>query len=145
MKKSNTVGNLMVALAKSQAEFPEFKKEKAEYNYNYLTLDNILTKVLPILGKNGIAVVQEHRMNVVDGVPFVLINTELFCGDEWIAHTVMFPLGEPNKGSTEIMQCGSVASYLRRYSLVAMLGIAGGDKDIEEINDELNGKVKLIG
>jgi len=143
MKKSTNIGNLMASLAKSQSEFPEFKKEKAAYNYKYLTLDNILTKVLPILGKNGIAVVQEHRMELCDGLPFVIINTELFCGEEWISQTLRFPLGEPNKGSTEIMQCGSVASYLRRYSLMAMLGISGGDKEIEEINDEENSKIKL--
>ena len=136
MKMSNKVGNLMVALAKSQAEFPKFTKDKAAYNYNYLNLEGILSKVLPILGSNGIAMVQEHRMEVKSDMPFVLVNTHLFCGDEWLSNTLMFPLGEPNKGSSEIMQCGSVASYLRRYALVAILGISGGDKEIEELNEE---------
>jgi len=143
MKKSNRVGNLMVALAKSQAEFPRFKKEKQAYNYSYLDLESILSKVLPILGKNGIAVVQEHRVNVRDGEPFVLVNSELYCGDEWIHHNIEFPLGSPNKGSSEIMQFGSIASYLRRYALIAMLGISGGDKDIETLNDEEQDKIKL--
>ena len=143
MKRSKTVGNLMVALAKSQAEFPKFTKDKAAYNYNYLDLESILSKVLPILGRNGIAVSQEHRVNIIDGEPFVLINSELYCGDEWIHHNIQFPLGSPNKGSTEIMQFGSIASYLRRYALIAMLGISGGDKDIETLNDEENNKITL--
>jgi len=135
MKRSNTVGNLMTALAKSQAEFPKFEKNKKAYNYEYLTLDGILSHILPILGKNGIAIIQEHRMEVKNEMPFVLIISELYCGDEWIRHTIMFPLGEPNKGSSEIMQCGSTGSYLRRYALLSMLGISGGDREIEEIND----------
>lgn len=135
MKMSKTVGKLMQNLAKAQSEFPEFKDDSFGYEkrYSYLSLNGITKLVVPILGKNNIALVQEHKMIVNDEVPFVLINTKLFCEDEWIEHSLMFPLGEPTKGSTEIMQCGSVASYLRRYSLLAMLGIAGGDPDIESL------------
>ena len=135
MKMSKTVGKLMLNLAKAQSEFPEFKDDSFGYEkrYSYLSLNGITKLVVPILGKNNIALVQEHKMIVNDEVPFVLINTKLFCEDEWIEHSLMFPLGEPTKGSTEIMQCGSVASYLRRYSLLAMLGIAGGDPDIESL------------
>lgn len=143
MKRSVTVGKLMSALAKSQASFPKFVKDKAAYNYNYLTLDRITEAVLPILGNNNIAVTQEHRVTVIDEAPFVVVNSYLFCEDEYIENTLMFPLGEPNKGMTEIMQCGAQASYLRRFALLAMLGIAGGDKDIEIINDEeINTKLK---
>lgn len=143
MKRSKTIGSLTIALAKSQSEFPKFVKEKQAYNYSYLDLESILSKVLPILGKNGIAISQEHRVNVKAGEPFVLIVTELYCGEEWIQHSIEFPLGDPIKGSTEIMQFGSVASYLRRYSLIAMLGISGGDKDIETLNDENQEKITL--
>ena len=138
MKTSQTVGNLMTALAKSQSEFPAFKDNAFGYEkrYSYLTLDGIVTKVLPIMGKNGIALTQEHRMDIKDDMPFVLVITRLFCSDEWIENILMFPLGEPVKGSTEIMQCGSVASYLRRYALLGMLGIAGGDPEIESLNEE---------
>lgn len=142
MKRSSRVGNLMTALAKSQAEFPKFTKDKVAYNYNYLDLESVLSKVLPILGNNGIAISQEHRVKVVGEEPFVLVNTEMYHGEEWIQHNIEFPLGSPNKGSTEIMQFGSVASYLRRYALIAMLGISGGDKDVETLNDEEN-KIKL--
>jgi hypothetical protein len=138
VKTSKSVGQLMTALAKSQAEFPELKDDAFGYEkrYSYLTLNGIVTKLLPILGGNGIALVQEHRMTLVDDMPFVLVISRLHHGDEWVEHTLMFPLGDPVKGSTEIMQCGSVASYLRRYSLLSMLGIAGGDPEIESLNEE---------
>ena len=142
MKMSKTVGKLMLNLAKAQSEFPEFKDDSFGYEkrYSYLSLNGITKIVVPILGKNNVALVQEHRMNVTDGLPFVLINTRLFCEDEWIENTLSFPLGDPVKGTSEIMQCGSVASYLRRYSLLAMLGIAGGDPDIESLNEVENNK-----
>lgn len=137
-------GEIFVALAKSQAEFPKFEKDKQAYNYKYLDLESILSQVLPILGGNGIAVIQEHRALLQDDMPFVLVNTQLCFRDEYMEHSIMFPLGEPNKGSSEIMQFGSVATYLRRYALAAMLGIAGGDKDIEQINDESNGSTNKL-
>lgn len=138
MKTSQTVGKLMTALAKSQSEFPEFKDDAFGYEkrYSYLTLNGIITKVLKILGGNGIALTQEHRMDIKDDMPFVLVITRLYFEDEFMENLLMFPLGDPVKGSTEIMQCGSVASYLRRYSLLSMLGIAGGDPEIESLNDD---------
>ena len=138
MKRYIKDGEIFVALAKSQAEFPKFEKGKQAYNYKYLDLESILSQVLPILGKNGLAVMQEHRAIIQDELPFVLVNSQLCYKDEYIEHSIMFPLGEPNKGSSEIMQFGSVATYLRRFALAAMLGIAGGDKDIEQLNDEAN-------
>ena len=144
MKRYIKDGEIFVALAKSQAEFPKFEKGKQAYNFKYLDLESILSQVLPILGSNGLAVMQEHRAMLQDDMPFVLINTQLCYKDEYIEHSIMFPLGEPNKGSTEIMQFGSVASFLRRYALSAMLGIAGGDKDIEQLNDESNGSANKL-
>lgn len=142
MKTSQSIGELTVALAKSQSEFPEFKDDSYGYEkrYSYLSLNGIVTKVLPILGKNGIALLQEHRMEVKEDMPFVLVITRLCFANEWIEHTLMFPLGEPIKGTTEIQTCGSVASFLRRYSLLAMLGIAGGDPDIESLNEDIEQK-----
>ena len=138
MKQSQTVGNLMTALAKSQSEFPAFKDDAFGYEnrYSYLTLAGIVSQVLPIMGKNGIALTQEDRMIIKEGMPFVLVISRLYCSDEWIENVLMFPLGEAVRGSAEIMQCGSVASYLRRYSLLAMLGISGGDPEIESLNDQ---------
>lgn len=144
MKRYIKDGEIFVALAKSQAEFPKFEKSKQAYNYKYLDLESILSQALPILGRNGLAVTQEHRTVIQNEVPSVLVNSQLCCKDEYIEHSIVFPLGAPSKGSTEIMQFGSVATYLRRYALAAMLGIAGGDKDIEQLNDEANGSTNKL-
>ena len=94
MKTSKSVGLLMTALAKAQSEFPELKDDAFGYEkrYSYLTLNGIVTKLLPILGGNGIALVQEHRMTLVDDMPFVLVISRLYFSDEWVEHTLMFPL-----------------------------------------------------
>ena len=138
MKTSQAVGKLMTALAKSQSEFPEFKDDAYGYEkrYSYLTLSGIVSKVLKVLGGNGIALTQEHRMELNDDMPFVMVISRLYFEDQFMENMLMFPLGDPQKGSTEIMQCGSVASFLRRYSLLAMLGISGGDPEIETLNEE---------
>jgi len=44
---------------------------------------------------------------------------------------------EPTKKTdSELNMMGSTISYLRRYALQSLLGIAGADKDVEEIQSE---------
>ncbi len=139
MKQSKTVGNLMVALAKSQSEFQKFEKNRKAYQYDYLTLDGILDHVRPILGENGIAFIQEQRINVRGDTPFVLIVTRLFHGDQWIEHSIDFPLGEPTKSMTEIQVFGAYGSYLKRYAVMAILGVTGSEKEeVEDMSDGAN-------
>jgi hypothetical protein len=133
-------GAIIDAMAAAQAEFPVLEQNKSGYNYEYLTLDNILNSLRPILGKSGLALIQGHSIVVIEEEPFVLVDTALLHKDEKITSELKYPLGEAPKGMSEIQYVGSIISYLRRYAVLGMLGVAGSEKEIEDIQTE---KIKL--
>jgi hypothetical protein len=129
-------GAIIDALSSAQVEFPTLTQDKSGYNYQYLTLPAILNHIRPILAKNGISVVQGSEIVLVDGIPFVQVETRLLYKDESLENVLNFPLGDAPKGMSEIQYMGSIFSYLKRYSLLGMLGIAGAEKEIEDIQTE---------
>jgi hypothetical protein len=144
MKLNITTGAIIDALAKAQSEFPILTQDKAGYNYTYLTLPNILNELRPILGSNGLVLTQSNKIEVVDGIPFVEVTSLVMYKYEHIESTLSYPLGEAPKGMSEIQYLGSIISYLRRYGVLSILGIAGAEKEIEDIQTEIKtGDMKL--
>jgi len=137
-------GEIISSLAQAQAEFPELSQDKAGYNYTYLTLPNILNKLRPILGKHGLVFTQGSSVKVSDGMPFVWVETRVMHKNEYIESELSYPLGDTPKGMSEIQYLGSIISYLRRYGALGILGIAGAEKEIEDIQTEIKtGDMKL--
>ena len=130
-------GDIVDAIAKSQSEFPTLNQDKAGYNYNYLTLPNILNELRPILGSHGVMITFGVETRVIDDVPFVVVETMLLHKTENIGCELSYPLGDAPKGMSEIQWMGSVQSYLRRYGALALLGIAGAEKEIEDIQSDI--------
>ena len=112
---------LNAALAKAQREFPPIPREKTvntgTYSYKYAPLDVILEKTRKPLGDNGLALVQ---MLEGDG-----IRTELRHEGGGVIGA-SFPLHHVPENPQEL---GSMLTYLRRYAVVAILGIAPEDDD----------------
>lgn len=113
------------AIVKAQGEFPVIPKDKigdaGAYRYSYADLASILALVRPVLSKHGLALVQ--RLENPGGEPS--LRTELIHIDgEAIAGS--FPLGTIPANP---QQLGSLLTYLRRYAIVAILGIAAEDDD----------------
>ena len=132
-----TDGELSDALAKAQAEFPTFEVNKLGFNFEYLSLSGILKIVLPILGKHGVSVVQKPSVKIVGERPCISVLTILQKGNDSTENVLEFPMMEPTKKTdSELNMMGSTISYLRRYALQSLLGIAGADKDVEEIQSE---------
>lgn len=118
-------GTLAAALAKAQAAFPVISRDKevtvqtktgGSYKFKYAPLDAILTAVRGPLSDNGLAISQ-----MLDGDDLV---TMLLHKDGQTL-TGRFPLPH---GDT-IQALGSAVTYLRRYSLQAILGIAAEEDD----------------
>jgi len=130
-------GDIIDALSKAQSEFPVLTSNKDGYNYTYLTLDNILNTLRPILGKHGLAFIQGCSIKVLDDVPFVEVVSQIMFKTERIESTLSYPLGDTPKGMSEIQYMGSIQSYLRRYGALGLLGIAGAEKEIEDIQSEI--------
>lgn len=110
-------------LQKAQAGFGSITKD-AKGNYsNYATLDSILSKVTPVLHAAGL--VAFHQMHHSDGnvvhISAVLADVET---GSVIECTLSIPLEKMTAQSA-----GSAITYGRRYTLLAVLGIAPEDDD----------------
>jgi hypothetical protein len=126
---------LNAALAKAQGEFPQIHKNKTAtvrmkaggtYTYTYADLADILAAVRPVLAKHGLALIQ--RLEHTGGQP--AIRTELR-HTEGAVIAASFPIGTTNGTPQEL---GSLLTYLRRYALTAMLGIAAeDDNDAQDV------------
>lgn len=125
------VSELAKALAKAQSEFPAIERSKdvqvktktgGSYTFSYAPLDAILSTVRPVLTKNGLAVSQ--LLANVNGAP-ALKTMLLHEGGELLQDSC--PL--PANGATSAQEFGSLVTYMRRYALVAVLGIATEEDD----------------
>lgn len=113
-------GSLAGALAKAQIAFPPIVRDKEvavrSYSYKYAPLDVILAAVREPLSVNGLAIAQ-----LLEGPDLVT----LLLHESGSTLTARTPL-PPWEG---VQQYGSMVTYIRRYALTAMLGIATEDDD----------------
>lgn len=127
MTEAGTDGRsqLAVALIAAQSAFPAIKKTRTAkagtYSYDYADLSDILRVVLPVLGKHGLALTQ--RYSVLDGL--ILLETMLLHTSGELLSSVL-PISGPGPTAQEL---GSLMTYMRRYSVTALLGIAAEDDD----------------
>jgi hypothetical protein len=102
-----------------QAEMrsPPFDRTNPAFKLGgYASLASVMETVRPILHRHGFAVLQEvgerqGRLTVT--------TTLLHTSGESVAHRCA------HKSSDNIQQVGSAISYLRRYAIMAMLGVVG--------------------
>lgn len=126
--------NLITAFCAFQSEVsnPINSKSNNHFNYSYAPLDAILKDVRPILAKHGLAVMQE---TVNHGSGMIGIKTTLLheSGETYTTPAFYLP---PQQISAQGF--GSAITYGRRYSLSAILGIAG-EEDVDGYLTESNG------
>ncbi len=113
-------GALALALAKAQAEFPAIVRDKEvdsrTYKFKYAPLDKIIDAVRPALTKHGLAFTQL----LDEGHLVTMLLHE--SGGSLEGRCLL-----PQEGT--IQQFGSAITYIRRYALQAMLGIAAEEDD----------------
>lgn len=123
--ETRTLGPLAAALAKASIGFGTVTRDKkvtitqkngGSYSFQYAPLDVILAAVRKPLADNGLAVVQ-----MLDGGH--LVTTLIHESGAEISGRVPLPQVDDIKG------LGSAVTYLRRYAIQAMLGIAAEDDD----------------
>lgn len=121
MQKSNTTAALFKALAGAQGEMPAVKMDAQNpfLKNKYATLGAVIETAKPVLAKHGLAVVQSP---VSDGDKIGVTTVITHASGEFIEETVYIPTTE-SKGLSSAQNAGVVISYLRRYSLQAMLNM----------------------
>jgi ERF superfamily len=119
MNKSPEVKELAKALAGFQAEVANVPKNGVNpfFKSKYATLENVIDTIRPTLKKNGLSFAQFPDG---DGLTTILMHTS----GEWLeASSAMTVRDATPQGQ------GSAITYLRRYALSAVLGIATEEDD----------------
>jgi hypothetical protein len=110
--------NLIAALA----EIHNLPHDSQGYGYDYTSLPKVLDHVRDVLAKHNLAVIQ-HVTNVENGDPAVITY---ILGEEGIVVEAP-PISCSTKGlnmKSEAQSTGAVITYLRRYALASLVGIA---------------------
>ena len=125
MLQSENIADLMKDLVQLQAELPTMPKDASGYGYKYTILDTIVTTIKPIMAKHNLAFMQS-----VGGLENVTITTRIFNAmGQYIEDTVQLPTIQANKmNNAQVL--GAVITYMRRYTLCALLGITA-DEDVD--------------
>ena len=117
------LANLATALSKAQAMMTGAKKDKhnAFFKSQYSTLSSILDAIRDPFAVNGLSVTQ--TMEVLPTGLQMLCTRLLHNSGEYIDSKMLLPTeSNPQK-------MGSLITYLRKYSLMAIAGVASEEDD----------------
>jgi hypothetical protein len=120
---SEAVNEIAAALAKAQGQMSNAAKDRKNPHFqsSYATLASVRDTVIEPLAANGIACVQAAATDEHG----VTVETRLVhASGQWMASTVA---AKPKSYAPQ--DIGSAITYLRRYSLMALCGIAPADDD----------------
>jgi hypothetical protein len=119
------LGPLAAALAKAQEGFGVVKRDKTvtvktrdggSYSFAYAPLDTILGHVRQPLADNGLVLVQQLNDGALD-------TSLIHESGAILSGSIDLP------ATSDIQALGSAITYLRRYAIQALLGIAAEDDD----------------
>ncbi len=125
MQQSESIENLAKALIGLQAEMPvaPYDADNPFFKSRYASLNSIWSVCRPLLAEYELAVIQlPVSSSFVDGnaVNAGLSTRLVHSSGEWIEDTFYIPL---EAGPRAAQAAGSIITYLRRYSLAALLGV----------------------
>ena len=128
MNKSESIAELAAALAKAQGAMSPAKMDSTNpfLKNKYADLGSVIQAARKPLADNGLSFTQSPA--VTDGT--VTVTTLLMhASGQWIESAITLPL-DGGKGLSLAQSMGAIITYLRRYSLSAILGIyADEDND----------------
>jgi hypothetical protein len=128
----------VAAMSGFRAECPTIVKTREGHNSKYAGLAETIDKIKPLLANNGLS--HTWKTNQDNGIISVTCCVTHVQGH---SECTTLEAGADTSGSKNNIQAmGSTISYLERYTLYAILGLASGDDDgqapepIEKITDE---------
>lgn len=126
--QSENIADLMGALAKAQGKMHGAKKDSANpfFKSRYADLNSVWEACREALSENGLAVVQTVRERETGDI--CLHTTLGHASGQWMASSMPIRIKGDGKNN-ELQMLGSSLSYLRRYSLAALVGVAPADED----------------
>lgn len=121
MQTSEQIEEIATAMAAAQGQIEGAIKDSQGHNYKYADLSSVWEACRKPLTDNGLAIVQSPHQTE-RGVSVVTLMTHT--SGQWIKDEFCLP---PTK--TDPQGHGSAITYMRRYALMAMVGIAPEDDD----------------
>jgi hypothetical protein len=135
MNQSEHINELSTALSKCQGEItPAIKDSKNPFfKSSYADLNSVWSVCREPLSKHGLAVIQ--TMDKDESGALVLVTTLAHSSGQWIRSRSPIPLLKQDPQSM-----GSSLTYMRRYSLSAIVGVSTDADDDGEAAMNRNGK-----
>lgn len=123
--KSEHVGDLFAALAKAQGEMSSAAKDakNPHTRSSYASLASVTDAVRGPLAGHGLSITQWPRLE--EGSVSVVTVLGHASG-QWMRSTISAPIDQQRN---KVQAVGSTITYLRRYALMAVCGIAPDDDD----------------
>jgi len=127
MNQSESINELASALSKAQGEMQAAIKESINpfFKSKYADLGNVWDACRPVLSKNGLCIMQTTEMS---GEKIVMVTTLAHISGQWVKSYL--PLN-PSKNDSQGV--GAAITYLRRYSLSALVGVVCDEDDDGEV------------
>ena len=124
MNQSENIHELASALSKAQGEMQAAIKDSVNpfFKSKYADLGSVWDAARPVLSKNGLCIIQSTEM-MPDG-KVIMVTMLAHASGQWIKSYL--PLN-PSKNDSQGM--GAAITYLRRYSLSALVGVVCDDDD----------------
>jgi len=124
MNQSESIAKLATALSIVQGKLIHAKKDSANpfFKSKYADLESVWDACRDLLATNGLSVMQ-FPGEYIDGTMSMTTILAHNSG-EWIGQQMSVPVSKPDSQG-----CGSCLSYMRRYSLAAVVGVVQADDD----------------
>jgi len=127
VQKSESIGELAKALAVAQGQISGAKKDSENpfFKSKYADLASVWDACRRPLSENGLSVVQMPRSEITENATIIFVDTLLaHSSGEWVLESLSaVPVKDDPQG------IGSCITYLRRYALGAVVGVAPEDDD----------------
>lgn len=125
MTQSETINELASALSKAQGEMQAAIKDKVNpfFKSSYADLGSVWDAARPVLSKYGLCVMQTTEITP-DGSKIVMVTTLAHTSGQWVKSYL--PL---NPAKNDSQGVGAAITYLRRYSLSAIVGVVCDEDD----------------
>lgn len=125
MQRTEQITELAVALAAAQGQIgpARMSGENPHLHNRYATLDDILEAIREPLTNNGLSFLQ-----LLDGGELTTIL--MHESGQWLSASTPIESLSANRGTNDMQAYGATLTYLKRYALAAMLGVAS-DEDVD--------------
>lgn len=125
MAQSEVINELAAALSKAQGEMQAAIKDKVNpfFKSSYADLGSVWDAARPVLSKYGLCVMQTTEMTQ-DGSRIIMVTTLAHTSGQWMKS--FLPL---NPAKNDSQGVGAALTYLRRYSLSAIVGVVCDEDD----------------